>query len=106
MKKIIIYILITIVLTTVLTSCEPPSYLIVTNQTDQVLVLYQDELLRGKVQPGETIKITYPDIYNIVPLEARDIQGNVVFNNKLKRVEMKINQKILIKPNVGFVITD
>jgi hypothetical protein len=78
--------------------CEPFAPIRIQNKTRQLLSIFINDTQIGDVQPGAEVRnkilLLSAGKYNI---EAKDIQGNVVYSKQFTYEEMKkINWKVVI----------
>ena len=99
-------IILTIIMTSmVLTSCEPPLTLDVSNQTDQIVTMYVNGYEYFDVHPYRSIKSeTITIIYNSYFIEALNQEDQIVYSRIFDRSQYKVSRIKIISNSCTFKI--
>ena len=99
--RLFLVLILAAVLLPVIAGCEHLAPVIVKNNTDKVLTIYEDatrlhqmpgrpKSLAGTVQPGEELRPEHiPSTFNTYVFEAIDAQGNIVYSKVFTRQELE-----------------
>jgi hypothetical protein len=84
-------IIIMLLIPLIFISCEPLVSIVLENQTTQILSVFVDSTLIGKIEPRNQIAEKYSAAgfsYKFL-IEAKDEQGQIVFSERISRQQMQ-----------------
>ncbi len=81
-------------------ACEPAAPIKIKNDTDQILTIFIYDQRIGDVKPGEEIiNKVVTIVHSDYLIEAKDVQGNIVYSKEFSYKELeKTDWKLVIPP--------
>jgi hypothetical protein len=88
-----------IMLSPVVSACDPSVTFSIQNQTNQHLTIYIHDKNLANVTPYSEVEIKgIPRIFNHYPIEARNAQGAVIFSRRFTEQELDDMDWIIVIP--------